>query len=130
MLTLRLARTARGYNLRVRGVVVTCAFACFVAACATTAGWAVQAAALPPPTRADRVAGSAVTWFLRYRLFEARIRLRTGQLVRSECLAGWLPVLPHRGLDRATVLALSDGSAMVAARPHLEKTRRRRPQRP
>lgn len=103
----------------VRATLVTLAVACAVAAGIATAGWAVQAATLPPPTRADDVAARAVAWFLRYRLVDARLRVGGGPPQRTRCLQGWLPVLAGGRPDRGTVLALPGSRAVIQAHPRL-----------
>lgn len=77
------------------------------AAAVTASGWALQAAALPPPEHADQIAADASAWLHDYRLvvdvFHIDHRRRKGA-----CLRGWFP--NQRGVKtRASLLSLQSG---------------------
>lgn len=87
------------------------------AAGVAASGWALQAAALPPPTPATRVAADASAWFHDYRLvvdvFHAGHRR-----IKGACLRGWFP-RPHKPKARASMLSLAPGSILrVPERRH------------
>jgi hypothetical protein len=73
-------------------------------------GWALQAAALPPPTPAARVAADASTWFHEYRLvvdvFHSDHRRMSGA-----CLRGWFGHA-HGHKARASLLSLESGTIL------------------
>jgi hypothetical protein len=77
------------------------------AAGVAASGWAVQAAALPPPTSAARVAADASAWFHEYRLvvdvFHSEHRRTSGA-----CLRGWVGGA-HGHKARGSVLSLESG---------------------
>ena len=77
------------------------------AACVTASGWALQTAALPPPTPADRVAAEASAWFHDYRLtvdvFHFDHRRTNGA-----CLRGWFGRI-HGKKAHASLLSLESG---------------------
>ena len=58
------------------------------AAGVTVSGWAVQAAALPPPTSAARVAADASAWFHEYRLVVDVFHVDHHR-TSGACLRGW-----------------------------------------
>ena len=83
----------------------------------TASGWALQAAALPPPKPAARVAADASAWLHEYRfvidIFHFDHRRTTGA-----CLRGWFPG-PGGSMSRASLLALeSEPPQRVSARLH------------
>lgn len=87
------------------------------AAAVTLSGWALQAAVLPPPTPAARVAADASAWFHEYRfvvdVFHLDHRRTTGA-----CLRGWFP-RRHKPKARASLLSLGSGRLVrVPARKH------------
>jgi hypothetical protein len=112
----------------VRGVLVTVAVACLVACGAAVTGWGLQAAVLPPPTKAARVTARAVSWLLRYRLVDSRFRIGDGPPVRGECLQAWIPAPHHAGEDRGTVLALDTGRTLVVSPEGVRLLGPRRPE--
>lgn len=77
------------------------------AACVTASGWVLQAAALPPPTPAARVAAEASAWFHEYRLvvdvFHFDHRRTSGA-----CLRGWFGRV-HGAKARASLLSIESG---------------------
>jgi hypothetical protein len=60
------------------------------AAAVAASGWALQAAALPPPAHADRVAADASTWLHDYRLVVDVFHFDRRR-VEGACLRGWFP---------------------------------------
>ena len=103
-----------------RPIVVTLFVACAVGLATFAGGWAVQAASLPPPEKADRVAARAVEWLLRYRLVESSFRIGRSSLLQGRCLESWFPSSGGRA-DRGTLLQLDDGVTIVAVPSrHLE----------
>lgn len=80
------------------------------AAAVTAGGWALQAAALPPPTSVARVAADASAWFHEYRLdvdvFHFDHRRESGA-----CLRGWFGHA-HGHKARASVLSLESGTIL------------------
>ena len=86
------------------------------AAGVTASGWALQAAALPPPTPAARVAAAASAWFHEYRLsvdvFHFHHRRTSGA-----CLRGWFPGVSG-SRDRASLLSLESGSVLRESNKH------------
>jgi hypothetical protein len=80
------------------------------AAGVTAGGWALQAAALPPPTSAARVAADASSWFHEYRLVVDVFHFdhhREG----GACLRGWFG-RAHGHKARASVLSLDSGTIL------------------
>src|SRR5262249_56901862 len=73
-------------SLDVRRALLSVAVGLAGAACVTASGWALPAAALPPPTPAARVAAEASAWFHDYRLvvdvFHFHHRRMTGACLR------------------------------------------------
>lgn len=87
------------------------------AAVVTLSGWALQAAALPPPTPATRVAADASAWFHDYRLVIDVFHVHHRRL-GGACLRGWFP-RPHKPRARASLLSLDSGRLIrVPARRH------------
>jgi hypothetical protein len=80
------------------------------AAGVAVSGWALQAAALPPPTPAARVAADASTWFHEYRLvvdvFHFDHRRTSGA-----CLRGWFGH-SHGHKARESLLSLESGTIL------------------
>jgi hypothetical protein len=103
----------------VRGFFATLAVACSLAGSVAGVAWGIQVVTLPAPAKNDRIIAATVAWFFRFRLVESDFQIGGGDLVHSSCVQGWLPVLPGRELERATVLALGDGRAVVDAQPPL-----------
>jgi hypothetical protein len=81
------------------------------------AAWGLQAAMLPPPEHADLVAAHAVEWLLSYRLVDSTFRIGDETPLHGECLQGWFTA-QHGRIVRGTVLRLSNGSSLIAVRPH------------
>ena len=102
-----------------RRVLLTIAVACAVAAGATTAGWGLQAAILPPPAQSARVAANAVSWLLRSGLVESAYRIGSGPVVHGDCLQGWPSARPRRSSSQAAILVLDTGGTLVYLRPGL-----------
>jgi hypothetical protein len=81
------------------------------AAAVTAGGWALQAAALPPPAHADRVAADASAWLHDYRLVVDIFHVHHRRL-KGACLRGWFPG-PKGGKIRASLLSLSSRPGSV-----------------
>jgi hypothetical protein len=60
------------------------------AAAVTASGWALQAAALPTPEHADRIAADASAWLHNYRLVVDVFHVDHRRL-KGACLRGWFP---------------------------------------
>lgn len=73
----------------------------------TASGWAIQAAALPPPTPATRIAADASAWFHEHRLVIDVFHV-DHRRTKGACLRGWFP-RPHRRETRGSLLALASG---------------------
>lgn len=87
------------------------------AAGVAASGWALQAAALPPPTPATRVAADASAWFHEYRLAVDVFHVDHRRM-KGACLRGWFP-RPHKPKARASMLSLAPGSILrVPERRH------------
>ena len=71
--------------------------------------WALQAAALPPPKPAARVAADASVWFHEYRLAVDVFHF-DHRRIKGACVRGW--VVRHRG-DRSRVSLLSFRSGPI-----------------
>lgn len=56
----------------------------------TASGWALQAAALPPPEHADRIAADASAWLHNYRLVVDVFHVDHRRM-KGACLRGWFP---------------------------------------
>lgn len=80
------------------------------AAVVTLTGWALQAAALPPPTPATRVAADASAWFHDYRLVVDVFHVNHRR-IEGACLRGWFPRL-HKPKARASMLSLGKDSLL------------------
>ena len=84
----------------------------------TVSGWVIQAAALPPPTPATRVAADASAWFHEHRLVVDVFHVRHRRM-EGACLRGWFP-RPHRPKARASLLSVApDRTLRVPARRHV-----------
>lgn len=112
----------------VRRALVSVAVALAGAAGVIASGWALQAAALPPPKPAARVAADASVWFHDYRLavdvfhFDHR---RT----EGACVRGWIR---RRSREKTRASALSFGTGRILrvagdGRVSVVVARRRRP---
>ncbi|HEY3550756.1 MAG TPA: hypothetical protein VGK69_06875 [Gaiellaceae bacterium] len=87
------------------------------AAGVTASGWAIQAAALPPPTSATRVAADASAWFHEHRLVVDVFHF-DHRRIKGACLRGWFP-RPHEPKARASLLSLRPGRPLrVPERRH------------
>lgn len=87
-------------------------------AAVTASGLALQAAALPPPRPATRVAADASAWLHDYRLAVDVFHVDHRRL-KGACLRGWFP-RRHRPKARGSLFSL-------ASRPILRVPERRRP---
>lgn len=86
------------------------------AAGVTASGWALQAAALPPPTPAAQVAADASAWFHEYRLLVDVFHFHHRR-TKGACLRGWFPgALGSK--DRASLLSLESGSVFRESKRH------------
>jgi hypothetical protein len=74
----------------VRGALASFTVAVSAVAAMVAGGWAVQAAALPGPARADRVAADASVWLHDYRLVVDVFHVDHHR-VEGACLRGWFP---------------------------------------
>ncbi|HVA30793.1 MAG TPA: hypothetical protein VMU58_05955 [Gaiellaceae bacterium] len=72
-----------------RSALLTLLVAAAVGAAVLGAGWAVQAAALPAPERADLVAAHAASWLSRYRFVVSAFAVGGEPAVHAQCLQGW-----------------------------------------
>jgi hypothetical protein len=92
----------------VRRTLTSAAVALAGAAAVTAGGWTLQAAALPPPAHADRVAADASAWLHDYRLvvdvFHVDHRRLTGA-----CLRGWFSS-PDGTKTRMSLLSVGSGT--------------------
>ncbi len=83
------------------------------AAGVTATGWALQAAALPPPTPAARMAADASVWLHEHRLvidvFHTGHRRQT-----AACLRGWFAT-PHGVVVRGSLLGVGGGPVLRVA---------------
>jgi hypothetical protein len=83
------------------------------AAGVTATGWALQAAALPPPTPAARMAADASVWFHEHRLvidvFHVGRRRQS-----AACLRGWFAAA-HGGVVRGSLLGMEGGPVLRIA---------------
>jgi hypothetical protein len=74
----------------VRRTLLSAAAGLAGAAAVTASGWALQAAALPPPEHADRIAADASAWLHDYRLVVDVFHVDHRRL-KGACLRGWFP---------------------------------------
>lgn len=79
-------------------------------------GWALQAAVLPPPTPATRVAANASAWLHDYRLTVDVFHVEHRRL-KGACLRGWFP-RPHESKARASMLSLAANSIQLVPERH------------
>lgn len=87
------------------------------AAAVILSGWALQAAALPPPTPATRVAADASAWLHDYRLVVDVFHVHHRRF-EGACLRGWFAG-PHEPKARASLLSLDSGRLIrIPARRH------------
>lgn len=100
----------------VRRALLSVAVALAGAACVTASGWALQAAALPPPGPATRVAADASAWFHEHR-FTVDVFHVDHRRTKGACLRGWFP-RPHKPKARASLLALGAAPLLVPERRH------------
>jgi hypothetical protein len=91
----------------VRRTLTSVAVAFVGAAAVAAGGWALQAAALPSPEHADRVAADASAWLHDYRLVVDVFHI-DHRRVKGACLRGWFPG-PGRTTSLASVLSLGSG---------------------
>lgn len=90
-----------------RRALLSFAVALAGAAGVTASGWAIQAAALPPPTPATRIAADASAWFHEHRLVIDIFHV-DHRRAKGACLRAWFPG-PHRRETRGSLLALPSG---------------------
>jgi hypothetical protein len=83
------------------------------AAVVTAAGWGLQAAALPAPKPAARIAADASAWFHEHRLAVDVFHLDHRRF-KGACLRGWFPA-GHGPTDRASLLSLGSGPLLHVA---------------
>lgn len=95
-----------------RSAFVTLLVAAAVAGAALGGGWVLEAAALPPPARADRIAADAAAWLLRYRVSSSTYHLgrRSGTAL---CRHGWFPTREGR-LGRGSLLLLDGRTELLS----------------
>lgn len=95
------------YRSRVRRTLVSVAIAFAGIAGVTAFGWALQAAALPPPKPAARVAADASVWFHEYRLAVDVFHFDHHRS-KGACVRGW--TVRHGGEKRrASLLSFEAG---------------------
>lgn len=95
-----------------RRATVSVTVALLAAAGVTASGWALQAAALPPPKPAARVAADASEWFRHYR-FAVDVFHFDHRRTKGACLRGWFA--GPRGLrTRGSMLSLASGPVLHA----------------
>lgn len=94
----------------VRRALVSVAVALAGAAGVTASGWALQAAALPPPKPAARVAADASVWFHDYRLAVDVFHFDHRRL-EGACVRGWILRVPGEK-TRASVLSFRTGRVL------------------
>lgn len=113
----------------VRRTLLSAAVALAGVAAVTASGWALQAAALPPPTPATRIAADASAWFHDYRLVVDVFHLDHRRL-KGACLRGWFPN-DRRRKTRASLFSLeSDPILRVPDRRHPWRAAGRRTDQP
>jgi hypothetical protein len=91
----------------VRRTLLSVAVALAGAAAITVSGWSLEAAALPAPAHADRVAADASTWLHDYRLVVDVFHV-DHRRVKGACLRGWFPD-PNGVKTQASLLSLRSG---------------------
>jgi hypothetical protein len=91
----------------VRRTLTSVAVAFAGAAAVIAVGWALQAAALPPPAHADRVAADASAWLHDYRLV-VDVSHVDHRRMNGACLRGWFPS-PNGVKSRSSLLSLRSG---------------------
>jgi hypothetical protein len=97
----------------VRSGLVTLLVAAAVGAAVLGAAWAVQAAALPAPDRADLIVARAAQWLSRYRFVESVFAVGGRRAVRARCLQSWVPATRGR-TQRGAVLHFGRTGTIVA----------------
>jgi hypothetical protein len=97
----------------VRSALVTLLVAAAVGAVVLGAGWAVQAAVLPAPDRADLIVARAALWLSRYRFVESVFAVGGRRAVRAQCLERWIPA-KHGSARRGAVLHFGRTGTIVA----------------
>jgi len=100
----------------VRRTLLSVAVGLAGAACVTASAWALQAAALPAPKPATRVAADASAWLHDYRRVVDVFHVDHRRM-KGECLRGWFP-RPHRPKSRASILSLGTTRLRVPERKH------------
>jgi hypothetical protein len=102
----------------VRRALVSVAIAVVGAAGVAASGWALQAAALPPPKPAARVAADASVWFHEYRLTVDVFHF-DHRRVEGACVRGWQR--PRNGTKiRGSLLSLRAGPILrVSGKRHV-----------
>jgi hypothetical protein len=95
----------------VRRALVSVAVALAGAAGVTASGWALQAAALPPPKPAARVAADASLWFHDYRLAVDVFHF-DHRRVEGACVRGWILRDGGKKKVRASALSFTTGRVL------------------
>jgi len=91
----------------VRRALLSVVVALAGAAGVTVSGWALQAAALPPPVPADRVAADASVWLHEYRLVVDVFHVDHRRM-KGACLRGWFS-FPNGSIRLGARLSLKSG---------------------
>lgn len=105
-----------------RGPLVSVVVALAGVAGVIASGWALQAAALPPPRPADRVAADASAWFHDYRLAVDVFHFDRRR-VEGACVRGWFA--RRDGVeDRGSLISFRAGPILrVSGKDHLSVVR-------
>jgi hypothetical protein len=94
----------------VRKTLLSVAVGLAGAAAVAASGWALQAAALPPPAHAERVAADASAWLHDYRLVVDVFHV-DHRRVKGACLRGWFPN-PRGQKTQASLLSFRSGPVL------------------
>ena len=76
-------------------------------------GWTVQAAALPPPERAELVVARAALWLSRYRFVVSAFAVGGSPAIHAQCLEGWFST-GRSGSGRGTALHFGRSATIVS----------------
>jgi len=98
------------YGRHVLRAVLSVAIALAGAAGVVASSWALQAAALPPPKPAARVAADASVWLHDYRLAVDVFHF-DHRRVKGACIRGWFP-RRHEAKARASLLSFEAGPVL------------------
>ena len=99
-----------------RRTLLSVAVALAGAACVTASAWTLQAAVLPPPKPATRVAANATAWLHDFRLVVDVFHV-DHRRAKGTCLRGWFP-RPHQPKARASVLSVEGKRFRLPERKH------------